>query len=76
MSIVFIIILIIASLLALSKIIISKQPNSAEVFNKIIPYQGIIGIVLFVWGIIDFFSNIKWWAGCSEQVLSIVSFLS
>lgn len=41
--------------------IIAKQPNSAEVINKIIPYQGIIGLVLFIWGIIEFFSSIKYW---------------
>lgn len=37
--------------LASSGFIISKKPNARELIDKLTPYQGWIGVVMFVWGI-------------------------
>jgi hypothetical protein len=45
------ILLIVAGILAASSLIIQKQPNAQEVISKIVPFQGIIGIILLLWGL-------------------------
>lgn len=52
------IIAILGGILAASGLIISKKPNAKELIDKITPYQGWIGIVLFIWGIWDLFAVI------------------
>jgi hypothetical protein len=37
--------------LASSGFIISKKPNARELIDKLVPYQGWIGAVMFVWGV-------------------------
>jgi hypothetical protein len=37
--------------LASSGFIISKKPNAKELIDKLVPYQGWIGAVMFFWGI-------------------------
>jgi hypothetical protein len=43
--------LIIAGALAAASLIIQKQPNAREAIAKLVPFQGIIGIVLLLWGL-------------------------
>src|SRR4051812_12922379 len=43
--------LIIAGALAIPSMIAKKQPNAGEALAKLVPYQGIIGIVLLLWGL-------------------------
>ena len=43
--------LIILGLLAVPSLLLSKKPNAKELFDKIAPYQGWIGIVFAIWGI-------------------------
>ena len=38
-------------ILAASALIIARKPNAKELVDKITPYQGWIGIVMFFWGI-------------------------
>jgi hypothetical protein len=38
-------------ILAASSLIIARKPNAKELIDKITPYQGWIGIVMFFWGI-------------------------
>ena len=45
------ILLIAAGALAAAPLIVSKQPNAQEAISKMVPYQGIIGIVLLLWGL-------------------------
>lgn len=42
---------ILGGILAASAFIIAKKPNAKEWIDKITPYQGWIGVVLFIWGI-------------------------
>ena len=48
-----IILLLAASILAVSALIISKKPSAKELIDKLVPYQGFIGVGLLAWGIID-----------------------
>jgi hypothetical protein len=45
--------LIAAGVLAASPVIIKQQPNAKEMIDKLVPFQGIIGIVLLIYGL--------WW---------------
>ncbi|HEV7374451.1 MAG TPA: hypothetical protein VGN95_07030 [Pyrinomonadaceae bacterium] len=45
--------LIIGGALAIPSLIAKKNPNAKEMLDKIVPFQGIIGIVLLVWGLIS-----------------------
>lgn len=38
-------------ILAASALIIARKPNAKELIDKITPYQGWIGIVMFFWGV-------------------------
>lgn len=42
---------IVGGILASSGFIISKKPNAKELIDKLVPYTGWIGILLFIWGI-------------------------
>lgn len=49
----FALLLIVAGILAASALIIQKQPNAKDLIAKIVPFQGIIGIVLLIWALIN-----------------------
>lgn len=44
--------LIILGLLAVPSLILSKKPNAKELLDKIAPYQGWIGLIFCIWGVI------------------------
>lgn len=55
--------LIVGGILAASGFIIAKKPNAQELINKLVPFQGWLGVVLFIWGIWDVFgliSALRW----------------
>lgn len=56
MSWITIIALILGGALGAASMIIKKKPEAAEIIGKIAPFQGIIGIALLVWGVIDLLS--------------------
>jgi len=43
--------LIVAGALAAASLIVQKQPNAREAIAKLVPFQGIIGIILLLWGL-------------------------
>jgi len=45
--------LIAAGILALSGIIIAQKPQAKDLIDKLVPFQGFIGVGLLVWGIIN-----------------------
>jgi hypothetical protein len=55
------ILLFVASALAASGFILSKKPDASEIFDKINPFKGIIGIVLLIFGIIGLIDGLKYW---------------
>jgi len=44
---------IVGGLLAASALIIARKPNAKDLIDKLTPYQGWIGLVMFVWGVWD-----------------------
>ncbi len=45
-------------ILAASALIIARKPNAKQLIDKLTPYQGWIGIVMFVWGIKELFGSL------------------
>ena len=43
--------LILLGLLAVPSLLLSKKPNAKELFDKIAPYQGWIGVIFALWGV-------------------------
>ncbi len=74
------IIAILGGIIAAASLIVSKKPNAQELIDKIIPYQGWIGVVLTfygVWGILHYLLNlgslgIAWIIGFAICVLQFV----
>ena len=53
MWIITVVVLLAAGLLGAANLIVAKKPNAKELIDKLTPYQGWIGVVLVVWGVID-----------------------
>lgn len=53
MYFVFAILLIVAGVLAAASLIIKNQPNAGDLIAKLVPFQGIIGIILLIWSLIE-----------------------
>jgi len=51
--------LVAGGILASASLIVAKKPNAKELIDKLTPYQGWIGIVLFFWGIYDTINLIR-----------------
>ena len=51
--------LVAGGLLAASSLIIARKPDAKQLIDKLTPYQGWIGIVLFFWGIYDTINLIR-----------------
>lgn len=49
------IITILGGLLAASGFIIKRRPDAKQMIDKIAPYQGWIGVTMFIWGIREIF---------------------
>jgi len=78
------IIAILGGLIAASSLIIAKKPNGKELFDKLIPFQGWIGVILTFWGIWGFikailniaYLGIPWIIGVAISIVEfIVGFL-
>ena len=53
MWIITVVVLLAGGLLGAANLIIAKKPNAKELIDKLTPYQGSIGVVLVIWGVID-----------------------
>jgi hypothetical protein len=51
MGLLFALLLIAAGILAAAALIIKNQPNARDLIAKLVPFQGIIGIVLLLFGV-------------------------
>ena len=56
--------LIVAGILAVSGLIISKKPEAKQLIDKIVPFQGIIGVVLLAMGLLFFVL----WIGKADRI--------
>jgi len=46
-------------IIAASNLIIARKPNAKDLIDKLTPYQGWIGIVMFFWGIWGMFDQLR-----------------
>jgi hypothetical protein len=53
MNILFSILLIVAGVLAAYPSIIRSRPDAKDLIDKVMPYQGIIGVVALLWGALN-----------------------
>lgn len=58
--------------LASSGFIISKKPNAKELIDKLVPYQGWIGMVMFFWGVWETISIVTHLGMLAEHPLRFV----
>jgi hypothetical protein len=68
--------LILLGLLAIPSLVLAKKPNAKELFDKIAPYQGWIGLVFAVWGVWGIISSILTIAWLSFGLWYIIFWLS
>jgi hypothetical protein len=59
-AIVFCLLLLASGAIVASSWVAAKKPNAAELVNKLKPYQGIMGIVLGLWGIWAVIVILRW----------------
>lgn len=64
MGVLIALLFIVAGILGAASLIVQKQPNARDLIAKIVPFQGIIGIVLLIFSII--------WL---IRILSVIGFL-
>jgi uncharacterized BrkB/YihY/UPF0761 family membrane protein len=57
MSFLFALLLIVAGILAAAALIIKNQPNARDLIAKLVPFQGIIGIILMIWALVILLFN-------------------
>jgi hypothetical protein len=69
--------MIVAGILAAAGLIVSRKPEAKELIDKLTPYQGWLGIVLFCWGIWDIISSFgtMTWSFIFFLIYIIVGFL-
>ncbi len=52
-------ILLAGGILGAASLIVAKKPNAQQLIDKLTPYQGWIGAVMFLWGIWDLISTFR-----------------
>jgi len=68
-----IIFLILTGVLAAAGMIAAKKPNAGAIINKLVPFQGIIGVLALIWGV---WSLINWLSSGALEFFSIVPILT
>ncbi len=59
MDIIAPLLLILGGILALSNIIVAKKPDARELINKLVPFQGAIGVALLVFGALNLLDALR-----------------
>jgi hypothetical protein len=52
-------VLLCGGVLGAANLIVAKRPNSKQLIDKLVPYQGVIGVVMLVWGVWDLVRLLK-----------------
>lgn len=66
---------IVGGIIAASGFIISRKPNAKELIDKVVPYTGWIGMVMFGWGVWETFGVIRGIGLLSEMPLRWIFWL-
>ena len=59
MWIITVLVLLAGGLIGASALIIAKRPDAKDVIDKLVPFQGLIGVVLLLWGLVDVFNVLR-----------------
>jgi hypothetical protein len=59
MDIIAPIVLILGGILAISALIVAKRPDAQQLINKLVPFQGIIGVAMLVLGILHLLRSLS-----------------
>jgi hypothetical protein len=59
MWVITVLVLLAGGLIGASNIVIAKRPDAKDVIDKLIPFQGIIGVVLLLWGVVGVFDILR-----------------
>jgi hypothetical protein len=65
--------LIVAGVLGAASLIIKKKPEAANIIGKISPYQGIIGILLLLWGIWNLIKAFGWFVAGLPGIIAFAT---
>ena len=52
MALLFALLLLVAGVLGAASLIIKNQPNARDLIAKLVPFQGVIGVILGIWSLI------------------------
>lgn len=63
-------------ILAASSLIIARKPNAKDLIDKLTPYQGWIGLVMFFWGVWDTLGAVRMMSLLSVRPLLWIFWLS
>lgn len=66
------ILLIVLGILAVPSLILSKKPNAKELLDKLAPYQGWLGVIFFIWGVVGIFGVIGLLGYLGQGIFGIV----
>jgi hypothetical protein len=53
MALIFALLLLVAGVLGAASLIVKNQPNARDIIAKLVPFQGIIGIILLLWSLLQ-----------------------
>ncbi|TCI85087.1 hypothetical protein [Tenacibaculum sp. M341] len=53
------IVAILGGVIAASSLIVAKKPNAKDLIDKLVPFQGLIGVLLTIWGVLGVLSIFK-----------------
>lgn len=59
MWVITVLVLLAGGLIGASNIIIAKRPDAKDVIDKLVPFKGVIGIVLLLWGVVGAFDVLR-----------------
>ena len=59
MWVITILVLLVGGVIGASTIIVTKRPDAKDVIEKLLPFQGVIGIVLMLWGLKGVFDILR-----------------
>lgn len=62
-------------ILAMSSMLVAKRPNAAQLIDKLVPYQGYIGVTMFFWGIWEIIDCVRGLSFLSEHPITWVFWL-
>lgn len=64
---------ILGALICLSSFIIGKKPEAKQLFEKVAPYQGFLGVGLLAWGLFELWDKvISGYKGLDKSVFGIL----